>query len=220
MKAFSCILLLAPKTWALHGQGKRIFSHHSRTREDVRVAAQTGRNAGKAAATPSPASPAEPLVAHPQKRPVLTASGGMVVLTPEAPLGGSELCSCRRPGALLAGGPSSGRPRHHRTPQQNTPPEEQRANPQSHAEQLLKLNFPLLVCAHVEVLCCHCEAEGCPHSDPSPFPVISPHSVNFHLQQPQAYSPWKLYRMAQGSPALAQVHTVVCLNHRPLPSPL
>lgn len=165
-------------------------------RRAARAALWTGPNAGQAVPTQSLAPPEEPSV-RPQRCPFLTASR-MAVLPPQALLCSTSLCGCWWPWACLPASPLPGPPRHHRTPQQNTPPQEQRTDPQSGPELPWKPNFFLMILSNMQALWCHCEAR--PHSGHFSFPMIMSHFVNFHEHHPQAALPRKGRLVDEGSP--------------------
>ena len=127
MKAFSCILLLALKTWALNGQGKHFSSHHSRILGEEHAA---GWIAGKRATTQSPASPGEHGAGQTQKPPLRTLSAGPAVLTPGALRRGSVLCGRQWAWALPAASRCLEPPLRRRPAPHPTPLQEPRTDPQ------------------------------------------------------------------------------------------
>lgn len=221
MKAFSCTLLLALKTWALDGKGKNFSSHYSRILGDVRAA---GWIAGKRVPTQSPASPGKHGAGHPQKPPLPTLSASPAVLTPGTLRRGSVLCGRQWPWALPAASPCQEPPRRHGPAPHPAPLQEPRTDPQGWSAQPLRLNFFLLLLATVEALRGHCEARGWCHAGHALFPEMTPPFLDLPGHRPQASSPRKRHLLGQGSPPAFSRSTVLCTRlcsrRHPLPAPL
>lgn len=221
MKAFSCTLLLALKTWALDGKGKNFSSHYSRILGDVRAA---GWIAGKRVSTQSPASPGKHGAGHPQKPPLPTLSASPAVLTPGTLRRGSVLCGRQWPWALPAASPCQEPPRRHGPAPHPAPLQEPRTDPQGWSAQPLRLNFFLLLLATVQAFRGHCEARGWCHAGHALFPEMTPPFLDLPGHRPQASSPRKRHLLGQGSPPAFSRSTVLCTRlcsrRRPLPAPL
>lgn len=216
MKAFSCILLLALKTWALNGQGKHFSSHHSRILGEEHAA---GWIAGKRATTQSPASPGEHGAGQTQKPPLRTLSAGPAVLTPGALCRGSILRGRQGAWALPAASPCPEPPRRRRPARHSAPLPEPRADPQGCSAQPLRPSFSVLLLATAEALRGHCEARGWRHAGH----VMTPPFLDLPGHRPQASSPRKRHLLGQGSPPAFSRSTVLCTRlcprRRPLPAP-
>ncbi|CAN0508090.1 unnamed protein product [Rangifer tarandus platyrhynchus] len=149
MKALSCILLLALKTWALNGQGKHFLSHHSRILGDVRAA---GWIAGKRVPTQSSASLGKHGADHPRNPPLRTRSAGPAVRTPRALRRGSVPCGHQWARALPTASPSPEPPRRRGPAPHTAALQAPRTDPQCHSARQLRPNFFVLLLATVEVL--------------------------------------------------------------------
>lgn len=221
MKAFSCILLLALKTWALSGQGKHFSSHHSRILGDEHAA---GWMAGKRVPTQSPASPGEHGAGQTQKPPLRTLSAGPAVLTPGALCRGSILCGCQGAWALPTASPCPEPPRRRGPVPHSAPLPEPRADPQGCSAQPLRPSFSALLLATAEALRGHCEARGWRYAGHALFPVMTPSFLDLPGHRPQASSPRKRHLLGQGSPPAFSRSTVLCTRLCPrlrlLPAPL